>query len=96
MKALLVETNRACRDLERAPAQVLVSYEVWARLIEEHGAGILRSFGGYHDEKLSGRLSTFRSSRLNRKWRVIYRSDSDKRLEVITIERVTAHDYRSR
>lgn len=30
----------------------LKAYEIWARLVEEHGHLILRQFAGYHDEAL--------------------------------------------
>jgi len=79
-----------------APGEIVRAYEIWARLIEEHGSRILFEFKGYHDEKLNGKWAGYRSSRLNRKWRVIYRSTKGKQFEIVNVERVTAHDYRRR
>lgn len=96
MRARLVESKRAKQGLDKAPGQVWRAYEVWARLIEEHGTKILREFKAYHDEKLSGQWKGHRSSRLNRKWRVIYSEIKVGQTEVVTVKHVSAHDYRRR
>ena len=96
MKAAIVESKSAKKGLAKAPKEILASYEIWARLIEEHGVSILREFKVYHDEKLSGQWSKFRSSRLNLKWRVIYQVDLRGKVEVINVSRITPHDYRSK
>ncbi len=88
------ETKSAEKDLIRAPKEVLISYEAWARLIEEHGLAVLRKFKGYHDERLSGDMKGYRSSRLNKKWRVVYAVDSRCNVKVVEVVRITPHDYR--
>ena len=88
------ETKAAEKALSKAPKEVLVSYETWARLIEEHGLAILRKFKGYHDEKLSGDMKMFRSSRLNKKWRVIYSVDSGGAIQIVEVAKIIPHDYR--
>lgn len=90
------ESKAAQKELDRAPKAVLVSYETWARLIEEHGLAILRQYKGYHDEKLQGSWEGYRSSRLNLKWRVIYRVDGSSKIQIVNVVRVMAHDYRSK
>lgn len=90
----LNESKQALKDLDRAPKEILRSYETWARMIEAHGTGVLRKFPGYHDEMLRGEWQGFRSSRLNLKWRVIYKVSHSCEIEIITVARVTAHDYR--
>lgn len=90
----ITESKQAQKDLDRAPQEVLRSYEVWARIVEEHGVGILRGFSGYRDEALRGVWQGFRSSRLNLKWRVIYKLSRNDDIEIVNIVRVTAHDYR--
>ena len=100
MKARIVESREVRKSLDKAPLEVLHAYEIWARLIEEHGTIILRDYKGYHDEKLEGGWKGFRSSRLNKKWRVIY--SSEKRgekaellqIEIVEVRKVTPHDYR--
>lgn len=90
----IVESKKAQKDLERAPKQILRSYETWARMIENHGAGVLRKFPGYNDEMLRGVWQGYRSSRLNLKWRVIYQVSQSGEIEIVSIARVTPHDYR--
>ena len=89
MKAEIVESKSAQKELAKAPKEILVSYEIWARLVEEHGTSILREFKGYQWAK-------FRSSRLNLKWRVIYQVDRGGKIEVVNVSRITPHDYRSK
>lgn len=93
-KFIINEAKSAQRDLAKAPREILLAYEVWARLLEDHGHHILREFKGYHDEKLHGQWLGARSSRLNRKWRVIYRIGSCGTIQIISVIRITAHDYR--
>jgi proteic killer suppression protein len=55
------ESRQAQKDLDKAPKEILASYEIWARLIEEHGTTILRKFPGYNDEMLRGDWQGFRT-----------------------------------
>lgn len=90
----LVENKQAQKDLDKAPKIILRSYETWARLVEFHGTAILRKFPGYNDEMLKGDWQGYRSSRLNLKWRVIYQVGRSGEIEIVSVVRVTAHDYR--
>ncbi len=92
--AKLHESKKAQKALNFAPKEILLSYEVWARLVESHGHIALKRFPGYKDEALKGQWSGYRSSRLNLKWRVIYYINHQSELEIINVEHVTAHDYR--
>ena len=96
MKAEIVESKSAQKDLAKTPREVLTSYEIRVRLIEEHGTSVLRNFKGYHDEKLHGPRAGYRSSRLNRKWRVIYQVDRVGKIEIVNVSKITPHDYRSK
>ena len=93
-KIRISESRKAEKDLLKAPIEILRAYEIWTSLIEVHGSQILRNFPGYRDEKLKGDWASFRSSRLSKQWRVIYSRNKLNELEVICVERVTAHDYR--
>ncbi len=88
------ELRHAAKDLDKAPKDIVRSYEIWARLVETHGIEILRDYKGYHDEKLIGNFKGCRSSRLNRKWRVIYEIKNNESLVIIEVVSVTPHDYR--
>jgi addiction module RelE/StbE family toxin len=93
---IIEESKEALKSLDKAPREIVFAYEVWARLVEEHGIHKLRKFKGYHDEKLINKWEGYRSSRLNRKWRVIYKVNHSQELTIIRVERVTLHDYRRR
>lgn len=89
---LVRETKAAAKALAKAPGEVKRSYAAWLQVVRVHGPQGLRDIKGFHDEALSGKLEGVRSSRLNRKWRVLYTVEAD----VVTIEvcDVNAHDYR--
>lgn len=92
--AKITESKQAQKGLDKAPKEILRSYETWARMIETHGTGVLRKFPGYHDEMLRGEWQGYRSSRLNFKWRVIYQVNHSGEIEIVNVARITAHDYR--
>ena len=48
-------------------------------------------FKRFNDEALKGKLKGLRSIRLNKQWRVIFEETSQT---IITIERITPHEYR--
>ena len=77
--------------LDRLPIQVLKKYEFWKEIIYEEGPMGLRRRKGFHDESLEGERRGERSSRLNIKWRVIYRID--KNVVTVYVEDVTPHKY---
>ena len=93
-QAKISESKKAEKDLDRVPKEILRAYEIWARLIEEHGTSVLRKFSGYRDEMLRGEWHGFRSSRLNLQWRVIYQISQGGEIEIVSVARITAHDYR--
>lgn len=66
-------------------------YEVWKRVVELDGPQGLRAIKGYHDEALKGKWEGYRSSRLNRQWRVIYKIEAAS-FEVFVVE-VNPHEY---
>ena len=95
MKVQIVESKKAQKDLDKAPKNVILSYEIWCRMLEEHGLKILKEFKGYHDEKLTGKIKNLRSSRLNKKWRVIYQRNQCNLIEIVNVIRVTPHNYKA-
>ena len=82
------DIDRICRGLMPA---VLKNYEAWKALVLHHGMAILKSFPGYHDEKLKGKWAGHRSSRLSGKYRVIYRVDASTKS--VYVEDINPHDY---
>jgi len=80
--------GKICKIL---PIQVLKKYEIWKDLVYRHGPAILKTFPGFHDEKLVGIHEGRRSSRLNLQYRVIY-SIEEENVIVFVLE-ITPHNY---
>jgi addiction module RelE/StbE family toxin len=89
---IVLETKAAAKALDHAPEEIQRSYDAWLQIVRLQGPAGLRLVKGFRDEALAGGWRGFRSSRLNRIWRVIYRVASGR----VTIEvmDVNAHDYR--
>ena len=94
MQVKIVETKKADRDLNKAPTEVLKSYQLWCAFIMDQGIDYIKKVRGYRDEKLVGNWKGYRSSRLNKQWRVIYSYSASGAINIVTVERVTPHDYR--
>ena len=84
---------RALKAIDRAPGQVRKKYELWQNLIEESGPLAVRvnNVPGFRDHALIGDWSGFRSSYLNKQYRVIYSIDEGDRC--VGVQRVGPHDY---
>lgn len=85
------------RQVEKAlsshvPMEILKRYEKWKDIVMFSGPNGLRAIRGFHDEALSGNWLSYRSSRLNAQWRVIYQIAAEVLL--VQVARVTPHDYR--
>lgn len=88
------EHRRLSRRLDRLPVEVRKRYQKWKDIVMFSGPPGLRLIKGFRDEALRGEWRGYRSSRLSKQYRVIYRVVAQQiRVEVID---VTAHDYRKR
>ncbi len=88
---LIFEHRRVAKNLNAAPAEVQKRYEKWKDIVALSGPQGLRQIRGFNDEPLAGKWEGFRSSRLNKQYRVIYRVQKDQVL--VEVEKVTPHDY---
>lgn len=88
---VIYENKTLHKELKKVPQEVLLRYEAWKRIVELSGVQGLRLIKGFNDEALKGRWKGFRSSRLNIKWRLIYKVEKEI-LEVYVIE-ITPHKY---
>lgn len=79
------------KRVRKLPNTVLKKYELWKNLVFRHGPAILRTFPGFHDEKLKGERSGQRSSRLSIQYRVIYQVDDHKL--IVDVLDITPHQY---
>jgi len=88
----IVEEQEVAKILDELPPQVADKYAVWTAIVRQQGPHGLRTIKSFHDEKLSGKLSHLRSSRLSKQWRVLYRVAGD--VVTVYVERISPHDYR--
>ena len=88
----IYEHNSLVRKLSRIPVEILKRYEKWKDIVAISGPQGLRMIKGFHDEALRGKWRGFRSSRLGKQYRLIYKIEN-KVLYVKVID-ITPHDYR--
>jgi len=88
----IYEHRRLDKQLTKAPLEVQKRYEKWKDIVEISGPAGLRRIRGFRDELLTGEWKGYRSSRLNKQYRVIYQV-IDEKLMVQVVE-LTPHDYR--
>lgn len=88
---VVFENRSISKTLKKAPKEVIVRYEAWKRTVELLGPTGLKSIRGFRDESLKGDWKGFRSSRLNKQWRVIYKVEG-KQFEVYVMD-LSPHKY---
>ncbi|MBT3877946.1 MAG: type II toxin-antitoxin system mRNA interferase toxin, RelE/StbE family [Candidatus Scalindua sp.] len=88
----IFEHSSLVRKLPKIPSEVLKRYEKWKDIVTISGPEGLRLIKGFHDESLRGQWRGFRSSRLGKQYRIIYKIEN-KKLYVKVIN-ITPHDYR--
>ena len=87
----ILEHKEVVKTLKKTPMEIRKNYLAWKRVVELEGPQGLRLIKGFHDELLRGEWQGFRSSRLNRQWRVIYKVVK-KQLIVYVVE-INPHTY---
>jgi len=88
----VLETKAAKKALDRAPQEIQRNYTAWLQIVRLQGPEGLRVIKGFHDEALTGELKGLRSSRLSRKWRVVY--SVEKATVTVEVCDVNPHEYR--
>lgn len=91
-----VDLSKIEKQLKKVPHEIVIRLMRWIRTIEEFGMNEARKVKGYHDEPLKGLRRVQRSARLGRKWRVIYTQAKSGEINIIIVEEVTSHDYRTK
>ena len=90
----IYEHRRVVRQINSIPIDILKRYEKWKDIVYVSGSEGLRLIKGFHDESLRGEWKGFRSSRLGRQYRVIYKVERDQIL--VQVVDVNTHDYRKK
>lgn len=88
------EEKKAEKQIDRAPREIVFSYEFWKNIVIVDGPKGLKKFSGFRDHPLKGEWLGARSSYLNKKWRVIYVVEHSE-LSILVLE-VNPHDYRKK
>ena len=89
----ILEASELKKELRQCPQRILERYEQWKALVMHGGPQSLRQLRGLRDESLRGNWAGFRSSRLDRAWRVLYQVQSVQ--VVVVVVRISAHHYRT-
>jgi len=87
----VLEHKAVVKTLKKVPLEIQKNYLAWKRIVELEGQQGLRLIKGFHDEALKGEWKGFRSSRLNRQWRVIYKTDHEQL--IVYVMEVNPHAY---
>ena len=88
----IYEHKQVEKQLKACPIEVQKRYEKWKDIVTISGQQGLMLIKGFADEALKGEWSGYRSSRLNKQYRVIYQINADK--VYVQVEKITPHDYR--
>lgn len=91
---MIYEKKSIIKTIRKIPIAILKHYELWKRIVEHGGPSSLRLIKGFHDEALKGQWEGYRSSRLSKQWRVIYKIEKQI-LEIYVID-INPHDYKRR
>jgi addiction module RelE/StbE family toxin len=88
---VVYEKKSLVKTISKLPLGVVKHYELWKRIVEHEGPQGLYAIKGLHDEALKGDWKGFRSSRLTKQWRVIYKTE--KQICEIYVIDINSHDY---
>lgn len=86
-------SEKVLRKLKKIPSHVLKNLTDWVVDIENLGLEVTRRVPGYHDEPLKGQWEGYRSVRLNKAYRAIYRIDDKNEVRLVTVIEVNKHVY---
>jgi len=90
----ILEHRRLDRRFKSLPIEVLKRYEKWKDIVAISGPEGLGLIRGFNDEALRGEWQGHRSSRLEIKYRVIYKVEAAEIL--VKVIDLTPHDYRKK
>ena len=83
----------AKKHLKKMPFYIVENLTAWIEGVQNLGLNEIRKISGYHDEPLQGNRWGQRSIRLNKSYRAIYIILKNNKIEFISIEEVSKHDY---
>jgi len=90
----IYEHRNVPKQIRSLPTDILKRYEKWKDIVSISGPQGLGLIKGFHDESLRGKWKGYRSSRLGKQYRVLYRIEKDQIL--VQVVSITAHDDRKK
>lgn len=88
-----VELSKQVRKrLSHFPKYIIANLLDWVVEVESRGIEEVRKLPGYHDEPLKGVWMGYRSIRLSRSYRAIYKIN-DTELRIVNVVEVNKHEY---
>ena len=88
----IFEHKKLDGNFYKIPLEIIKRYEKWKDIVKLSGPAGLKLITGFHDEALKGKWHGWRSSRLGKKWRVIYKIEKNC-FKVFVID-INPHNYR--
>ncbi len=83
----------AQKQLRKVPRHIVMKLAGWVLLVKTEGLFEARKIPGYNDEALKGKRQEQRSIRLSKAYRAIYTVNEEQKIELVTIQEVSKHDY---
>lgn len=93
MIRIVLISESARRELGRVPHHISRKLWGWVKSVKRDGLEAASMLPGYHDEPLKGKWSGFRSIRLSRNYRALYRLLKKNGATAILIAEVNRHEY---
>lgn len=90
----IYEHRQVEKQIKSCPVEVQKRYEKWKDIVTISGQQGLTAIKGFADEALKGEWNGYRSSRLNKQYRVIYQINANE--VYVQVEKITPHDYRKK
>ena len=81
------------KKLKKLPLHIVRNLQRWAIQIETIGIDEVRKIPGFHDEPLKGKRTGQRSIRLSKSYRAIYIEYKENKVDIVSVEEVSKHEY---
>ena len=92
MKIKIELGKRLRKSLRELPKHIIANLLDWVEEVEAKGLEEIRRLPGYHDEPLKGPWFGYRSIRLSRSYRAIYK-EKEAEIKIIVVVEVNKHEY---
>ena len=88
-----VDLTLVQKQLKKVPKNIIKRLQRWVIYVETMGLLNTRKIPGIHDKPLKGKWKGYRSIKLNRSWRVIYKHNKNGKLHIAVVEEIINHEY---